>query len=146
MKKILKNSKFLFVGAIVLGIFSVSWSIRIRCQSVYSDLISDEQTIEAFYRGDAESIIAASNSKNLNYQKVVNGNIVYSSSQWLPKPDIITYQRKITDGVIYPSTMDILKTRQYYKIFKGPALYIMVPICTKVCDSEMYLVYKKAVL
>lgn len=146
MREILKSKKVLLVGLVLPTIALVNWGIGFRCSKIYSNLVANSSVISAFYEGNGQVIESVAAKNGLFYQRVEKGTIAYSSRSWLPKSDIILYNQKVADGVILPEITDSLKSLQFYKIFRGASVYVMFPICTEDCSSEMYIVYKKALI
>lgn len=146
MRRLQRFRPLLLVGLGLLTIALINFGINLRCRSVFNSVTDEVAISDAFYSGDTESIDSIANTHGLEYQKIVEGKIVESSDSWLPKPDIISFQQTISDAVILSNTPERIENRLPYRVYRGVSIYVMVPICTEDCSTEMYLVYKKALL
>lgn len=139
-----KQSRLLLViTACLIGLVLANLLIDNRVNVRYQALINNPTLLQAFYNQSQDQINATTQVHRLEYQHIIDNEIVSFSKVGLPNLNLVRFQQQPASGVLeLPKSQDFSRLIPQ-KLVLFHSLYIAFPLCPEDCKSDTYMIYAK---
>ncbi len=146
-KKYLNSKRVWYIFGCLVVVFFLWLTQTLRTQAIeetYEGIITDTTLITALQESNRPIIAARLHGPINDWQHIVKGVLVESSSVDLPQLNLISVQANVWPGVITPTMQESLALTKPYLVRRQGGLYVAAPIFTT--PSDGYIIYRKVLL